>query len=74
MRAESTGSKFLPRISIYRGVDKQYVPGTLFQILNEPLLQGPRRLSVQSKVALRDRNIEFQAMKKVSVRSLAMDI
>ena len=37
-------------------------------------LQGVSVQSEQSKLALRDRNIKFQAMKKVSVCSLAMAI
>ena len=38
------------------------------------LLQGPRRLSVQSKLALRDIYVGFKAMKKVFVCLLTMAI
>ena len=48
-RVESTGSKLLSRISLYRGMhmilDKQYVLGSPFQILKEPLLAEKETIS-----------------------------
>ena len=48
------------------------VPHLSFVISHLSKVQGPRRLSVQSKLALTDRNMELYLMKRVSVYSLAI--